>query len=182
MLIISTGFSLAQNCQQCPSLWTRYQNNCYRFFGKVSSWFYAEDHCLTFTSPNSKKSGHLVSVHSAYENQFIFTLWNTSLLSELDWKDYYGAFNRANAVWMGLNDYQRKPFDFVWTDGTYYNNMTSYSNWLPGEPNDQNGTEWCVHMWNTINSDEYSRKFPDKWNDGSCDRPLPFICKLSLDD
>ena len=182
LIIFATGIGLAQNYKLCPPLWTHYQNNCYRFFGTVSAWFYAEDHCRSFTSPASSKAGHLVSIHNSDENHFVSTLWNSSLISGLDWNQWPGDFNFVNALWTGLNDYQRKPYDFVWTDGTPYN-KTSYNNWREGDPNNLNGTEWCVFMWNTINSHMPDHhKYPDVWADGSCDRPLPYICKLSLED
>ena len=110
LIIFATGIGLAQNDHQCPSLWTRYQNNCHRFFGNISSWLYAEDYCLNFTSPaSSRKSAHLVSIHNSDENHFVSTLWNSSLISGLDWNKWPGDFNFVNAVWMGLNDYLRKP-------------------------------------------------------------------------
>ena len=184
LTIFAAGFGLAHSDYQCPPLWTHYQNNCYGYFGNISAWFYAEDHCQSFISPtNSSKTGHLVSIKNADENHFVFTLWNSSLVSGLDWNQWFGDFNFVNALWTGLNDYQRKPFDFVWSDGTPFN-KSSYSNWAELEPDDKNGTEWCVIMWNTINSHLPAdlRNYPDVWSDGSCNRPLSYICKLNLED
>lgn len=46
--------------------------------------------------------------------------------------------------------------------------MLTYTDWNPGEPNNSQGQEDCVH---TISGTTY------KWNDIECSRTFSFICE-----
>ncbi|MBC7771880.1 MAG: hypothetical protein H7210_05255 [Pyrinomonadaceae bacterium] len=76
--------------------------------------------------------GHLVTIDDAAENEFL--------------RLHFGK----EAFWMGLND-RVVEGEFQWTSGA----AVSYTNWAPGEPNDQDGEEDAVHMradgtWNDL--------------------------------
>ena len=60
--------------------------------------------------------GHLVSINSAEENAAVRALGGSS------------------ALWIGLNDIDSEG-TFVWSDGS----PVTYTNWVPGEPNDYFG-------------------------------------------
>ena len=67
-------------------------------------------------------------------------------------------------IWIGLNDV-RKEGQYVWTDRT----RSPFRNWSPGEPNNKNNNEDCVHM---------TRYWEWTWNDNICDQEMKFICKI----
>jgi hypothetical protein len=50
-----------------------------------------------------------------------------------------------------------------WSDGT----PVDYTNWEPGEPNDNTGREFCVEMDSSIG----------QWNDVECEVDRIFACK-----
>src|SRR5205085_1884189 len=84
--------------------------------------------------------GHLVTITSAAENQFIINL----ILAET------GA---NTAAWIGLNDFDEEGV-YRWLSGE----PLSYLNWLAGNPSNSNGLEdfgeinaTTVGTWNDIN-------------------------------
>jgi hypothetical protein len=64
-------------------------------------------------------------------------------------------------AWIGLNDLAQEGH-FVQADGA--DNV--YRNFGEGEPNDSGGNEDCAIM-----------RGDGRWNDGECDRPMPFVCE-----
>ncbi|KAH9498740.1 chromatin-modulating protein mrc1, partial [Bulinus truncatus] len=128
----------------CPAGWAGDRGYCYLLAsypnGTVIST--AESFCLS-------KQANLASIRDSAENQFI--------LSHIP-RGYGGA------VWIGLNDL-RMENSFVWTDNT----PVTYTNWNPGEPNNQNDED-CVSMIGG-----------GKWNDGQCSYPLNMVaCKMPM--
>lgn len=63
---------------------------------------------------------------------------------------------------MGLNDLGSEGA-YKWSDGS----PLSYTNYAPNEPNDWMGLEDCLEM----------RRYDGKWNDQSCGRKQPFVCR-----
>ena len=51
----------------CPSGWQEFEGHCYLLVEKFATWANAENDCIS-------KGGHLASIHSADENNFIFKL------------------------------------------------------------------------------------------------------------
>ncbi len=51
----------------CPSGWQKFEGHCYLLVEKFATWANAENDCIS-------KGGHLASIHSADENNFIFQL------------------------------------------------------------------------------------------------------------
>lgn len=90
-------------------------------------------------------NGKVASVLSAAENKFIL-----SLLAPLN-----------QGAWIGL---RRKNGKFAWVDG----HPLSYTNWTPGEPNNEKGAENCTVMWGP-HLDKAAWR--GKWNDVPCDNP-----------
>ena len=77
------------------------------------SWNDAEDYCRG-------EGAHLVSVHSAKENEFVRSL-------------------DSGYLWLGGTDEDTEGI-WRWTDGSAF----SFKNWKRGEPNNH-GNEHCVH-------------------------------------
>ncbi|XP_051828478.1 low affinity immunoglobulin epsilon Fc receptor isoform X3 [Antechinus flavipes] len=115
-------------CTNCPEGWQFFQKKCY-FFGKESkTWSQAKFACINL-------QGRLVSIKSREEQSFLTK----------------NANNKG--CWIGLRDLDIEG-EFQWMDGSPLN----YTNWSPGEPNNQGQGEDCVAM----------RPFNGKWNDAYC--------------
>ncbi|KAM9099372.1 low affinity immunoglobulin epsilon Fc receptor isoform X2 [Sarcophilus harrisii] len=115
-------------CTNCPEDWQLFQKKCY-FFGKEpKTWSQAKFACINLQS-------RLVSIKSREEQSFLTK----------------NANNKG--CWIGLRDLDREG-EFQWMDESPLN----YTNWSPGEPNNQGQGEDCVAM----------RPFNGKWNDAYC--------------
>ena len=86
-------------------------------------------------------SGYLANITSAEEQSFIQSILPSN------WE-----------VWFGLNDITTEN-TFSWADGPEAGQTVSYSNWNPGEPNNSNNNEDCIHT---------SNQSDKKWNDNNC--------------
>lgn len=76
--------------------------------------------------------GHLVTINTQDENDFIYDLWGLYGTSEIITK---------NHLWIGLSD-EYSEGDFTWSSGESF----SFSNFKPGEPNGST-RENHVYMW-----------------------------------
>jgi len=66
-------------------------------------------------------------------------------------------------VWIGASDHDKEG-TFVWADGS---GAVTYTNWSPGEPN-ENGDEDCVVLYRN-----------GRWNDGNCGLRNRFVCNAA---
>jgi len=110
----------------CPDGWKKFNQNCYNFVEKTLSWKNAENHC-------KQEGGHLASVNSKEENDFIRTI-------------------SSGVFWLGLTDF--KEGVWIWSDGSPF----AFNNWSGSGPSNSGGNEDCVHgtqeengNWNDIN-------------------------------
>ncbi|KAM4631955.1 C-type lectin domain family 19 member A [Discoglossus pictus] len=141
----------------CPLFWTEYNGNCYRFFPMNRTWAESDFYCSEFSL--GRRSAKLVSIHSWDENVFVFDLVNSQVPGI------------PTDIWIGLSD-RRQEGEFEWTDGTQHD----YNYWDGNQPDDGTNTvqedEDCVQIWFRYHSALRS------WNDNSCHRPFPFVCKI----
>ncbi|XP_072021296.1 echinoidin-like [Amphiura filiformis] len=156
-----------QSCHKCPPFWTHFRDNCYRFFGTAKTWDEAEAHCNGLFSDTAQ--GHLVSIHSVEESDFVYKFWHDSLIHRLlpdsnaspITDEYYDC-----TIYLGLHD-RNVDGSLVWTDGSSYD----YNEWATGYP-----TKDCT-LWA---NDNFVNRF--KWLNIPCKTDhSPFVCKLWLD-
>lgn len=98
---------------------------------------------ISWTAANVQANllgGHLVTITSAEENAFVFGLVN----SPAYWSNFFGF--RAGGPWIGLiqSAGAAEPGGgFQWVTGE----AMSYTNWAPGEPNNNAGGERYGLLW-----------------------------------
>ncbi|XP_036420716.1 macrophage mannose receptor 1-like isoform X2 [Colossoma macropomum] len=74
--------------------------------------------------------------------------------------------NQVGCVWIGLNRVDGQKWLWSLEDGTSFINGQSYTNWLPGEPNNGLKSNSCVFM----------RGFDGLWTDDECTNKYYFVC------
>ncbi|KAM4738826.1 neurocan core protein [Anableps anableps] len=121
------GATCEKDIEGCEHSWRKFHGHCYRYFSRRHTWEDAEKDCR-------EHSGHLASIHTAAEQNFIRGLSHDN-------------------TWIGLND-RTVEDDFQWTDKT----DLQYENWRENQPdNFFAGGEDCVVMiahengkWNDV--------------------------------
>ncbi|XP_071945157.1 alpha-N-acetylgalactosamine-specific lectin-like [Antedon mediterranea] len=106
--------------------------------------------------------GHLVSIQTDDENQFIALLWNSAT----------GGMSVTNfliTIWLGLTDAALEG-SWRWSEN---NQLVTYTNWGNNQPDNGNANhnEHCGHLWNMHNS-------VTTWNDAPCSYQLFYACEL----
>uniref|UniRef100_A0A8C2WGZ1 Neurocan n=1 Tax=Cyclopterus lumpus TaxID=8103 RepID=A0A8C2WGZ1_CYCLU len=121
------GATCEKDTEGCEHTWRKFHGHCYRYFSRRHTWEDAEKDCR-------EHSGHLASIHSLAEQNFIRGLSHDN-------------------TWIGLND-RTVEDDFQWTDKM----DLQYENWRENQPdNFFAGGEDCVVMiahengkWNDV--------------------------------
>ena len=131
--------------------WKRRNSCLYKHFKEEKTFQEAEEVCASF-------NGHLASVHSSEELQFI---WN--------------KVARRNNVMLGGND-MKEEGTWTWTDGTEMN----FTAWHKNEPNNNLGVEDCLLF---ISWHDPKSQVILGWNDIRCGATArdPFVCKVCED-
>nr|XP_054771100.1 echinoidin-like [Lytechinus pictus] len=158
LTVCSTG-TQAACC--CSTYWTAFGHHCYRFFAYTKSWEDAERHCQSYSVPSLGSGGtvidsigHLVSIHSEEEQNFVSTFFGDSAKEASSYSH----------MWIGLHDVATEG-GYQWTDDT----PMDFTKWGSTEPNDYGtGEDWAF-----LNSeDRYV------WYDTSSATKPYFMCKL----
>jgi len=132
----------------CPSGFVPYASTCHYFAFPESyaNWFQAQVAC-------EAAGGRLGSLENTAENEYVKTT-----VTRL----YSSTYLNPHNVWTGLHGLSA---DFRWV---HSNDVTRFTDWKRGEPNNDSGEELCVEMnWN----DNY------KWNDEGCNEAMNFFCE-----
>ncbi|XP_037090636.1 lectin BRA-3-like [Pollicipes pollicipes] len=143
----------------CPPGWTLLPTvgagvvigTCYYESDYESNWVSAKRTCEQFVHPEDPTiKGALASVHSLYENAFIFD----------------NVTNSRNA-WLGLNQRQNVG-DWVWDDDTRVN----FEFWLAGYPKADDGLD-CVSQASPLQSR------CGEWVNADCTTNVHFACEMA---
>uniref|UniRef100_A0A8D3DBR5 Neurocan core protein n=1 Tax=Scophthalmus maximus TaxID=52904 RepID=A0A8D3DBR5_SCOMX len=121
------GATCEKDTEGCEHTWRKFHGHCYRYFSRRHTWEDGEKDCR-------EHSGHLASIHSLAEQNFVRGLSHDN-------------------TWIGLND-RTVEDDFQWTDRM----DLQYENWRENQPdNFFAGGEDCVVMishengkWNDV--------------------------------
>ncbi|XP_060556957.1 perlucin-like protein [Ruditapes philippinarum] len=132
----------------CPDVkWKQYGNKCYRFIKDPNTWSDAKEKCRLI-------SGDLVRIESKEENDFIVANIKGS----------------TSGFWIGLDDTQKEN-NWQWSSSEGTQSLGKFSNWAPGEPNNDRGDEDCGEIFAKMSK-------IGKWNDAPCSTKLPYICEI----
>jgi len=104
----------------CPNGMVVFNQNCYKFVDTAKTWNEAEAVCQ---SQIWKGKGHLASIHSEEENNFVSSL-------------------STERFWLGGNDLQKDGV-WTWSDGS----AITYNNWYPDNPSNTGGNEHCMEIY-----------------------------------
>ncbi len=135
---VQVGASGAVGTSGTCTTGTYYNGACYVFVATAMNFDSAESYCLS-------QGGNLASVQSSADNSFMQSL----------------AGGAAN-TWLGATNLSLGYY--TWESG----GDLSYTNWSPGEPNNDGGDEHCIEMYSS-----------GLWNDVGCGSSFPFICQIS---
>ncbi|KAJ8048879.1 Neurocan core protein [Holothuria leucospilota] len=132
--------------QKCPHLWKEYEDNCFLMYAIPASRADAKKEC------EEVQGGTLVAILTDRDDEFLESYWNQTSPFTTD-------------IWIGLKRNPDNRDEFFWDNDV----SLQHTNWIKGEPNDQDTEEDCV---------VYIRsKYNIGWNDRECyDYKYPFIC------
>ncbi|XP_072049678.1 uncharacterized protein [Amphiura filiformis] len=125
-------------------------------------------------------NAHLTSINSDAEQQFVFGLWQDSLVQHHASNTSHGV-NSNNAMWIGAFNMSS---EWCWTDGSAWE-YTAWDNTYGSEPDN---TGLCVHMWSRVWSiSQVGLQPPGNWNDMYCTYynpyepvPITYTCEMGL--
>ncbi|XP_071834012.1 lectin 1-like [Apostichopus japonicus] len=148
----------------CPSKWTGLNGKCYRLFSaEPKSFDAAETACqsakLVDCQGNVLVSGHLASVHSQEEQNFLFDMVRAALPHTGGWDPQ---------VYIGMEVGSQNNLQ-SWTDGS----NVDFTGWFPGEPN--NGPNSRAAIASGLHS-------AGKWADVFSYNNFAYICQLPCTD
>lgn len=139
----------------CPSESSAFEDRCYYVsstappgVGLFNYWQSADSDCST------RFGGHLVSVGSAQENQFVRSI-----------------VRGTSPFMIGFTDSDRATNDFVWLDGS----PVTFTNWHPDEPNNH-----AVMRFERRLTEDWAMMGADgSWNDLPYTDGGPYVCEFT---
>ena len=152
--VILIGLTLvrSETCTPCTLPWIPFRDHCYLFPNHMLAWHKAERYCVSFDREGYSE-GHLASVHSQEENDWI----RMRLVKK---RQNYG--NDYDA-WNGYH-YSPDNAGFIWSDQT----SNDFENWKDGQPDNvaTYGISCAILGGNS-----------EKWWDKDCQSSRYFVCK-----
>uniref|UniRef100_A0A0A1WCM3 C-type lectin F n=1 Tax=Echis coloratus TaxID=64175 RepID=A0A0A1WCM3_ECHCO len=136
--------SLSETGADCLPGWSSHEGHCYKVFSREMKWADAEKFCS-----EQANGGHLVSIESAEEADFVSQLVSRNIKSSTSY------------VWIGLSyEGPSKQCSSEWSDGS----TVTYENWNKEEPRK------CVGL-------EEKTEFR-KWVNLYCEQSNHFTCEI----
>merc|ERR1711872_356271 len=135
----------------CPEGWADFDSECYKVFQSIKSWQDAENYC-------QGEGGHLASIHSEEENNFV---------AGLD----------SDSMWLGGTDVTTEG-SWVWSDGSTF----SFNSWNPGQPDNLFYGGMPEQDCLRTNFEPRFGGSAGKWDDHQCNLTsyyFKFVCKKS---
>ncbi|XP_067390635.1 snaclec coagulation factor IX-binding protein subunit A-like [Emydura macquarii macquarii] len=145
----------AQGC--CPTGWYQYRDSCYYPVEANRTWGEAESNCKDLV-----KGAHLVSVHSAEENIFIYHLMGAPHSTQSKGSYWLGGHRR-------LQGQKQDEGSWRWADGSAWD----YNNFGTGKPGSITGESY-VASWQ-LDQDSVT------WINHANSTELMSVCKHPLD-
>jgi hypothetical protein len=142
-MIALTAFPLSATAQVFT-----FQGHSYQVTPSIMNWTQAEAVAVTM-------GGHLAAINSQAEQDFLVSTFVVPSTPGGDRQPF----------WIGLTDVNHSPIiggagqNFQWTTGEPF----TYSNWNPGEPNNNTGNEWYVAF--NFHYGVNQSNTPGTWND-----------------
>ncbi|XP_047502399.1 macrophage mannose receptor 1-like [Penaeus chinensis] len=121
---------------RCPDGWKYWNNHCYYFGVESKSWDESRSWC------QANLGSDLASITSEDENNYINDILAAQYLN----------------AWIALHD-DNAGENWHWVDGANYD----YTNWMSGEPNNQDGSEHCGEWLSTRDRDESCMTWVRGW-------------------
>ncbi len=122
VMCLSLTVNVSASTSICKNVWldgaTEYNGNYYRMIPIYSDWHFAKEYCELI-------GGHLATVTSEGENNFVFSLVR-------------GVSN----TWLGATDEETEGV-WKWVTGESFD----YKNWKNGEPNNSQNIEHYLHIY-----------------------------------
>ncbi len=136
-----------------PSVQVLYDGHTYQLFNKTMTWREAKAYC-------EELGGHLVTINSENEQEALVTLLQSSTHTVTATYDEYSfdELDLLNCYWIGA---EKTSGNWKWVTGEKF----SFTNWKPGEPNNENNAEYYAEMY--ANTPAYAEDTIEigQWND-----------------
>ncbi|WP_165228538.1 C-type lectin domain-containing protein [Aquisphaera insulae] len=146
------------------------------YYAGTGHWYGLTDQRETWTAAEAEAvadGGHLASITSQGEQDFLVANFVTASVPG----------GERQPFWIGLVDTNFSPNaanrNFQWTDGS----AVTYTDWNPGEPNNNTGNEWytAFNFHYGLNQGSTPGTWNDTTNGGSVNGPYRGIIELSFD-
>ncbi|KAL3841964.1 hypothetical protein ACJMK2_020040 [Sinanodonta woodiana] len=129
----------------CSQGWVLHGSSCYHVSHDMEDWADADYMC-------HKMGGYLAEINTAFEGNFL--------------ENQVKLFNFPQGyTWIGATDIPIEG-EWIWANSNSQLSSQSYSNWLPGDPNNVGGNQNCLSIGNT-----------GLWADENCASIYHYICE-----
>ncbi|XP_046546494.1 perlucin-like [Haliotis rubra] len=148
LLCALASVTAAEDRPRCPRGFLEHGSSCYWFSNIEGSFAEASSYCQFFGS-------HLARITSEDEDDYLRSRANEE--------------KGSIGYWLGATDLIKEG-EFMWEGGVPLN----YTNWAPGEPNNEMHPEQSGHCLMLQMTTGY------KWNDNDCIKKTKFICERKV--
>lgn len=145
----------------CDDGWLNFNHSCYFVSTIFQDWTASSGWC-------SVNNGHLATIRSLDENQFVLDLVNTTLRDFLD-----PVTLSTTHIWIG-SSIDINTTTFQWVTGETW----GFSNFVPGEPDDE--LSQCLAMSPIVDTNGTIAPYAGFWEDKLCPEDAVFVCERDV--